>query len=116
MDALAGSARLALSSREAKERLRMLADVVPEWCSIVSPPPMNAIAAASNGGSVRPSGGDSVGGKGTVVKRSTGDGVRTTRPKEVVTVNTKIRFGEVRQMVVFMAGGGDIQGSGAHRI
>lgn len=112
MDALAGSARLSLSSKEAKERLRMLADVVPEWCSIVSPPFTAAPTAAGVGrGGVGLSGKTGVG-TAASTRRSSGDGVRPTRRKEVVTVNTRIRFGEVRQMVVFMAGGGDSHGGG----
>lgn len=85
VDALSGSSRHALSGKEAQERLRMLADVVPEWCSIIAPP----AAAAAAGGAP-----------------SSGVMMRPTMAKEVVKINMRIHYGEVRRMIVFMAGGG----------
>lgn len=62
----------------------MLADVVPEWCSIIAPPDSRKIG----------------GGRDGIVGRP-------IKAKEVVRINTRIHYTEVRQMIVFMTGGGD---------
>lgn len=86
MEALSSSSRHALSTKEAKERLRMLADVVPEWCSIIAPPNARKGASSRNG---------------IVDEGMVG---RPIKAQEVVRVNTRIHYGEVRQMIVFMVG------------
>lgn len=96
VDALSGSTRHALSNKEAQERIRMLADVVPEWCSIIAPPAPPVARTGAGGGA----GGAAASSGGGVIRR------RPTATKEVVRINMRVHFGEVRQMIVFMAGGG----------
>lgn len=87
-EALSSSSKHALSTKEARDRVKMLASIVPEWCTIIAPPAPSAS-----------------GGRGI-------DGGLVARPmkgKDVVRVNTRIRFDEVRQMIAFMAGGGASQ-------
>lgn len=67
----------------------MLADVVPEWCTIIAPP--NARKRAGSRGGIMDEG--LVG--------------QPIKAQDVVRINTRIRYGEVRQMIVFMAGRGD---------
>ena len=50
VEVISSSSRQALSAREARERLRMLADVVPEWCSIIAPPGPRKIGGGRDGG------------------------------------------------------------------
>lgn len=95
MGALLDSSRHALSTKEARDRIRMLADVVPEWCTVVGPP----TAGRGSGG------GDNGVGNGMLA--------RPVKAKEVVRVNARIRYAEVRQMIVFMAGGSGGGGGGA---
>ncbi|CAM9660885.1 unnamed protein product [Ectocarpus sp. 8 AP-2014] len=88
IEALSCSSKHALSHKEARDRVRMLASIVPEWCTIIAPPA------------------PSTGGGGGI------DGGLVARPmkgKDVVRVNTRIRFDEVRQMIAFMSGGGASQ-------
>ncbi|CAM9766610.1 unnamed protein product [Ectocarpus sp. 4 AP-2014] len=88
IEALSSSSKHALSHKEARDRVRMLASVVPEWCTIIAPP----APSAGGGGGI--------------------DGGLVARPmkgKDVVRVNTRIRFDEVRQMIAFMSGGGASQ-------
>lgn len=96
--ALCSSQRLVLSAREARERLRMLARIVPEWCEIIAPSPASSQAAASSGA---PAAGD-----GASLERHIDEDLCLvrTKPKDVVRVNTQIHFREVRQMIVFMSG------------
>lgn len=94
MEALSSTSKHALSQKEARDRVRMLAGLVPEWCTIIAPPPPPA-----SGGGVGGTGGRAAGVDGGMV-------ARPMKAKEVVRVNTRIRFDEVRQMIVFMAGGG----------
>lgn len=96
MEALASSSRHALSGKEAKERVRMLAGIVPEWCTIIAPPQPSGVR-----------GRERVDGSRRNVQ-DTNDGMvaGSMKAKEVVRVNTRIHFGEVRQMIVFMAGAG----------
>lgn len=77
----------------------MLAGLVPEWCTIIAPPP--------------PPGGGGAGSRDVLGGVDSGMVARPMKAKEVVRLNTRIRFDEVRQMIVFMAGGGG--GGGASR-
>ncbi|CBN79788.1 conserved unknown protein [Ectocarpus siliculosus] len=88
IEALSSSSKHALSHKEARDRVRMLASIVPEWCTIIAP----RAPSAGGGGGI--------------------DGGLVARPmkgKDVVRVNTRIRFDEVRQMIAFMSGGGASQ-------
>lgn len=73
----------------------MLSEVVPEWCAIVPP------------------GGVAVG-EGPIPERSSDGELHASRPKDVLRLNTRIHFGEVRQMIVFMSGGAPAGGSAEH--
>eukprot|EP00752_Nemacystus_decipiens_P007478 g6680.t1 len=84
VEALSSSSKHAMSRKEARDRVKMLAGLVPEWCTIIAP--------RANGGGV-------LGGV------DSGMVARPTKAREVVRLNTRIRFDEVRQMIVFMAGG-----------
>ncbi|CAM9406644.1 unnamed protein product [Ectocarpus fasciculatus] len=88
IEALSSSSKHALSPKEARDRVKMLASIVPEWCTIIAPP----APSTSGGGGI-----------------DTGLVARPMKGKDVVRVNTRIRFDEVRQMIVFMAGGGASQ-------
>lgn len=68
----------------------MLADVVPEWCTIIAPP-----SARKGAGSSR---------DGIIDEGMVGQPIKA---QEVVRVNTRIHYGEVRQMIVFMVGRSD---------
>ena len=70
----------------------MIAEIVPEWCSIVAPPPAPASASAGQ----------------AYHSTHVDDGMvaRPMKAKEVVRVNTRLQYREVREMIVFMAGGG----------
>lgn len=96
VETLSNSSKHALSRKEARDRVSMLAGLVPEWCTIIAPPP----APASGGG------GSGVGSRDVLGGIDSGMVARPVKTKEVVRLNTRIRFGEVRQMIVFMAGGG----------
>lgn len=99
MEALSASSKHALSRKEARDRVRMLAGLVPEWCTIIAPPP--------------PSGSGGAGSRDVLGGVDSGMVARPMKSKEVVRLNTRIRFDEVRQMIVFMAGGGGGGGGGA---
>ena len=80
----------------------MIADIVPEWCSIVAPPRPTGSAQKSGAAHV-----------GQVqahahVHSDVDDGMvaQPVKAKEVVKINTRIQFKEVREMIVFMASGG----------
>lgn len=78
--------------------MRMLAGLVPEWCTIIAPPRPPA-----SGGNA---GGGGAGSRDVLGGVDSGMVARPMKAKEVVRLNMRIRFDEVRQMIVFMAGGG----------
>lgn len=86
----------------------MLADVVPEWCTIIAPTPSSIRAGKHGSGAV------ATFDEGASLERSSEGELRPSRPKEVVRLNARIHFREVRQMVVFMSGGSDDWSAGKH--
>ena len=109
MEALSSSSKHALSRKEARDRVKMLAGLVPEWCTIIAPLPPPASGAGSGGGGGGRGGGGS-GSRDVLGGVDSGMMARPMKAKEVVRLNTRIRFDEVRQMIVFMAGGGGFGG------
>ncbi|CAM9687423.1 unnamed protein product, partial [Choristocarpus tenellus] len=96
-NALASSSRHTGTKQETKDRLCMLAEMVPEWCTINEPPTASPLNAASP--PLHPRIGGAGDGKGSRPLTS-----RVSSVRAVVRVNKNIHYREVRRMIEFMTG------------